>query len=46
MRLTEGIVVDSGLTFGKLRFLHYAEKFGNKMRMERLVMRSKNEPII
>ena len=25
MRLTEGIVVDSGLTFGKLRFPHYVE---------------------
>ncbi len=40
MRLTEGIVVDSVLTFGKLRFFpHYAEKYGSKMRMERLVMR-------
>ena len=39
MRLTEGIVVDSGLTFGKLRFPHYAEKYGSKMRMEQLVMR-------
>ena len=38
MRLTEGIVVDSVLTFGKLRFPHYAE-YGSKMRMERLVMR-------
>ena len=39
MRLTEGIVVDSVLTFESCVFPHYAEKYGSKMRMERLVMR-------
>lgn len=39
MRLTEGIVVDSVLTFGKLRFSALRREVGSKMRMERLVMR-------
>ena len=41
MRLTEGIVVDSGLTFGKVRFSALRRKYGSKMRMERLVTKVK-----